>query len=147
VAPLRGVGSQALAKVARSYYPVMGETGEKVVKALADAGIKVGIEQAGRLGSALINRLRSRLADDPARPHGPGAPSTPFPPGCWRRATGSGGSSGRLMLRPSEYGRPGSGSTRHSSHTAVPESRRLSPAACRLQPGLQILNNDAQICW
>jgi hypothetical protein len=47
------------------------------------------------------------------------------------------------MQRPSESGRLGPGSTRHSSHTAVPESRRLTPAACRQLPGWQ---NPEQRC-
>jgi hypothetical protein len=48
----------------------------------------------------------------------------------------------RLMQRRSGSGRPGSGSMRHSSHTAVPESRSLPPAASSLDG--ETLNNNAE---
>lgn len=60
LAPLRGVGAGAIAKVLRMGLPI-GGTGEKLAQVFLEAGIKVGAEQAAQLRAALETRLRARL--------------------------------------------------------------------------------------
>lgn len=58
---LRGAGAGALAKLVRTQLPVVGESGEKLVQAFLDAGIKVGAKEAAKLRGALEIRLRAKL--------------------------------------------------------------------------------------
>ncbi len=58
---LRGLGAAVLAKLARQSAPIIGEKGEKAVKALSELGIKVAQDQAHNIINALNTRLRARL--------------------------------------------------------------------------------------
>jgi hypothetical protein len=60
LAALRGAGAATLAKILRLSLPI-GESGEQLSKALLEAGIRVGAEQAYALRQLLESRLRARL--------------------------------------------------------------------------------------
>jgi tetratricopeptide (TPR) repeat protein len=64
LATLRGASATVIARLVRIAMPVVGTTGENLVKALADAGIKGGAEGLARLRAAATNRLKARLDPD-----------------------------------------------------------------------------------
>ena len=61
LAPVRGLSALAIARLVRMNAPVIGETGEAWVKAAADFGLKVSIEQGTRLYGALRQQLQARM--------------------------------------------------------------------------------------
>lgn len=64
LAPLHGVAAEGLAKLVKLNVPIIGETGEKITRAFAEVGIKVGIDQAQKLWAAVQHRMSSRLAQE-----------------------------------------------------------------------------------
>src|SRR5690606_38586696 len=58
---LRTLGADAIARIIRLQFPVIGDAGELLVETFLDAGIQVGIEQAVRLRAAVERHLRGAL--------------------------------------------------------------------------------------
>ena len=63
-AVLRGVSAETLAGIVRTSIPAIGPTGERVVQAFLDIGIKVSAEQAAVLRADISNKLKARLKPD-----------------------------------------------------------------------------------
>jgi hypothetical protein len=63
-ADLRGVSATAIAKLVRLNVPVIGETGESLLRTVADLGIKGGAENLARLRTVATNRLKAKLDPD-----------------------------------------------------------------------------------
>ncbi|MGD8586267.1 MAG: tetratricopeptide repeat protein, partial [Chloroflexota bacterium] len=64
LAILRSLSVDALAKIVRAKLPMIGNAGEDIVEAFLDAGIKVGADQAAKLGTAIEHQLRAQLKSD-----------------------------------------------------------------------------------
>jgi hypothetical protein len=64
LAALRGAGSALIAQFVRSTAPVVGKSGEELVRAFAEVGIKRGAEELASLRALASDRLKARLAPD-----------------------------------------------------------------------------------
>jgi tetratricopeptide (TPR) repeat protein len=58
---LRTLGADALARIIRLQFPMIGDAGEALVEAFFDAGLQVGADQAVRLRAAVERHLRGAL--------------------------------------------------------------------------------------